>query len=208
MVVCAENEANFSAIGAALVIGSTILRSAKSIIQGELLSSAEDRLDSATLLYYMSPYAAGMLLLSSLAMEGVAPIILLLQGSGISVNGLPAGTGSEKVAVLVLISGVNAFLLNLSTFLVTAYTSAVMLQVLGNVKSCFGIIISVLIFGNPLSRLQGAGVAVCLIGVWIYQSETARLSKGVPQVPTPTITGAKNPNAEQDMKKNVYGACV
>lgn len=212
MIICAENEANFSMLGLALALGATVLRATKSIIQGQLLSSTEDKLDSATLLYYMSPYAACMLLVSSLVMEGYAPVTLLIQGAGVSFNGLPAATGSRNVIVLVLLSGINAFLLNISTFLVTAYTSAVMLQVLGNVKSCVGIVISVLIFRNPLSRMQGVGVLVCLFGVWVYQRETALLKAAaaaskeiLPESkPTPSIPFS----IQVDKHEKVYGACV
>eukprot|EP00913_Durusdinium_trenchii_P035515 g33235.t1 len=40
---------------------------------------------------------------------------------------------------LLVLSGLNACLLNIANFLVTSYTSPVTLQVLGNVKSCLSI---------------------------------------------------------------------
>jgi len=215
MIICAENEANYSLVGTILVLASTLLRAAKSIIQGELLSSPEDKLDSATLLYYMSPYAAIMMLVSSLVMEGVAPITLLVQGAGFSVYGMAAGTGSRTVMMVVVLSGVNAFFLNLSTFLVTAYTSAVMLQVLGNVKSCFGIAISVVIFGNALSMLQGVGVFVTLLGVWIYQRESAKLKacsacpKAGPKNATQETSSPEVPiYSGKSEKDGIYASCA
>merc|ERR1711865_1230365 len=73
------------------------------------------------------------------------------------------------VILLLLAGGLNACLLNITNFLVTAYTSPVTLQVLGNVKSCLSIAVSVAIFGNALRPLQGLGVLICLVGVWVYQ---------------------------------------
>jgi len=67
----------------------------------------------------------------------------------------------------------NACLLNISNFLVTAYTSPVTLQVLGNVKNCLSIPTSVCIFGNPLEVEQIIGVLTCLFGVWLYNRATS-----------------------------------
>merc|ERR1712107_107550 len=77
-------------------------------------------------------------------------------------------TGVSNVVFLLVTSGFNACLLNVSNFLVTSYTSALTLQVLGNVKSCMSIGISVLIFRNYMSWAQAFGVAICLCGVWLY----------------------------------------
>mmetsp|Transcript_2824 Transcript_2824/g.3563 ORF Transcript_2824/g.3563 Transcript_2824/m.3563 type:complete len:92 (+) Transcript_2824:2-277(+) len=73
--------------------------------------------------------------------------------------------------MLLSFSGVNACFLNISGNLVTAHMGAVMMQILGNLKACISIVISVAIFRNPVSPVQMAGVAVCLFGVWIYNSK-------------------------------------
>merc|ERR1711865_1123001 len=75
----------------------------------------------------------------------------------------------------------NACLLNITNFLVTAYTSPVTLQVLGNVKSCLSIVVSVAIFGNALRPLQGLGVVICLVGVWLYQRHGGVIKTEVPK---------------------------
>merc|ERR1712137_1053235 len=73
--------------------------------------------------------------------------------------------------MLLIVSGLNACLLNVANFMVTSYTSPLTLQVLGNVKSCVGIAVSVAIFRNALTWQQGVGVAVCLLGVWVYNQK-------------------------------------
>merc|ERR1712072_220192 len=88
---------------------------------------------------------------------------------------------AQNVLVLLVLGGLNACLLNITNFQVTADTSAVMLNVLGNVKNCIGIVVSVLIFGNPLLVEQVLGVAVCLIGVYYYQRHGGTLSAPPPQ---------------------------
>merc|ERR1712226_826003 len=127
--------------------GATVLRAVKSLIQGKLLT---EKLDSVSLLYYMAPWSALLLSVLSIIAEGLEPISLLMLGF----------VGADGVA--------NACLLNVSNFLVTSYTSAVTLQVLGNVKSCLSIAISVAIFKNELLWEQAIGVVACLAGVWYY----------------------------------------
>eukprot|EP00439_Symbiodinium_sp_Y106_P008964 s793_g1.t1 len=72
-----------------------------------------------------------------------------------------------------MLSGLNACLLNIANFLVTSYTSPVTLQVLGNVKSCLSIAVSVAIFRNSLTLEQALGVCTCLVGVWMYNQKSS-----------------------------------
>lgn len=180
LAICSFQESNFHPLGAFYATGATVLRAVKSIMQGRLLQG--DKIDSVSLLYYMAPWAAGVLLLLATFMEGFEPQLLLLSG----LRGMgPAGpgavhdrvTGGTYVVLLLVVSGLNACLLNVANFLVTSYTSAVTLQVLGNVKSCLAIAVSVAIFGNHLSLEQAAGVATCLFGVWLYNRKGGSVSK-------------------------------
>jgi drug/metabolite transporter (DMT)-like permease len=158
LLVCSGKEVNFHALGAALALGAAVLRAVKSLIQGKLLT---EKLDSVSLLYYMAPWSALLLSVLSLIAEGLEPISLLMLG-------FVGANGVGNVCFLLIVSGLNACLLNVSNFLVTSYTSAVTLQVLGNVKSCLSIAISVAIFRNELLWEQAIGVVTCLAGVWYY----------------------------------------
>ena len=59
----------FVFIGAVVCVLSTALRALKSVLQGVLLSSSEDKIDSMNLLLYMAPIACTALLPVSLNME-------------------------------------------------------------------------------------------------------------------------------------------
>lgn len=166
LALCSAKEVNFHLFGAVCATGATVLRAVKSLIQGKLLSQ-KDKMDSVTLLYYMAPWAAGMLSVMAMATEGLEPLRLLAAGLGPT----PIAVGGPGVLGLLVISGLNACFLNVSNFLVTSYTSAVTLQVLGNVKSCLSIGISVAIFRNALHVQQALGVVVCLFGVWLYNEK-------------------------------------
>lgn len=132
-------------------------------------------MDSVTLLYYMAPWAAGLLQLAAFCVEGAEPFRLLTRGfmSAPGIEGLREApvTGVGHVWLLLLSGGSIACLLNITNFLVTAYTSAVTLQVFGNVKNCMAIGVSVLIFRNELHLLQAVGVSICLFGVGIYNKK-------------------------------------
>ncbi|OLP99764.1 putative sugar phosphate/phosphate translocator [Symbiodinium microadriaticum] len=180
LAVCSAKELNFNALGAFYASGATVLRAVKSLIQGR---------------YYMAPWAAMWLTLIMLFMEagtdehdvqipsfsaapgkGGEPLFLLLTVfdlQGLGPDGDGGVTGAGQVLSLLMLSGLNACLLNIANFLVTSYTSPVTLQVLGNVKSCLSIAVSVAIFRNSLTLEQAIGVCTCLIGVWMYNQKAA-----------------------------------
>eukprot|EP00929_Paragymnodinium_shiwhaense_P076659 TRINITY_DN39447_c0_g1_i1.p1 TRINITY_DN39447_c0_g1~~TRINITY_DN39447_c0_g1_i1.p1 ORF type:complete len:362 (-),score=80.60 TRINITY_DN39447_c0_g1_i1:494-1579(-) len=185
--ICARKELHFSVMGTVLTVGAMVMRSLKSIVQAKLLSK-EERIEPVTLLYYMSAYSAVVVFAMALLMEGTEPLELLFVGlqdlaqrsssaEPIDATDLskdkPRASGPLYVIILLLLSGFNACFLNISGFFTTRYTSAVTLQVLGSVKSCLGIVISVAILHNPLKPAQGVGVLVCLLGVWIYDRKSS-----------------------------------
>ena len=69
MLLTVRGEVNFHAIGFALVLTATLTRALKSILQGLLLSSPEERLDPIELLYHMAYRSAIALGLYALVME-------------------------------------------------------------------------------------------------------------------------------------------
>eukprot|EP00435_Cladocopium_sp_Y103_P046259 s2759_g13.t1 len=173
LAMCSVKELNFNALGAFYATGATVLRAVKSLIQGRLLSPSH-KLDSVSLLYYMAPISALWLFFLMLLMEGTEPMMLLLAPWSAE-PGAPI-TGVGTVMYLLVLSGLNACLLNIANFLVTSYTSPVTLQVLGNVKSCLSIGVSVAIFRNSLTFEQAVGVGTCLLGVWLYNQKEPKAS--------------------------------
>jgi drug/metabolite transporter (DMT)-like permease len=157
VMMCTAGEVNFHPLGFAAVVAATLLRGVKSIIQGRLLTSPEDKFDSLTLLYHMSgcsilPLGAYVALFEHAALHDPR-----LRGAG----------AAARWGVVVL-SGIVAFFLNLCNFVVTKRTSAVTLQVLGNVKVVLSIGVSLLIFGNAVSSFSAAGCVITLAGVYAY----------------------------------------
>jgi len=163
LLVCGTAEVNFHLYGAIFAVVSTVLRALKSVMQEKMLDPKEKDMDAVTLLYHMAPYAGLFLVSMSIAFEGPDPIMMLFPWR----DGVPT-VGTTQVLMLLSLSGINACFLNIANNLVTAYLGAVMLQILGNLKSCISIVVSVAVFGNPVTPLQSGGVVMCLMGVWLY----------------------------------------
>lgn len=138
-----------------------------------------------TLLFYMSPWAAALLTAMAIVAEGPDPFTMLwspatlwwFTPAGHAPLGARASTGVAYTLGLLALSGLNACLLNIANFLVTFHTSAVTLQVLGNMKNCASIGISILIFGNAIKVSQLGGIVICLTGVVIYNQFGGKLPK-------------------------------
>ena len=157
VMLCTAGELNFNFIGFAAVVAATLLRGVKSIIQGRLLTAPEDKFDSLTLLYHMAGCSIPPLGAYAALVEHAALFDPKLYGDG-----------ACRRWSLVFLSGFVAFFLNLCNFVVTKRTSAVTLQVLGNVKVVISIGVSLLIFGNPVSTFSAAGCIITLGGVMAY----------------------------------------
>lgn len=77
----------------------------------------------------------------------------------------------------ILSLGVNSFMayaVNLTNFLVTKYTSALTLQVLGNMKGIIATAVSVALFRNPVTPKGLLGYAITVAGVWMYSRSKQR----------------------------------
>merc|ERR1712194_389644 len=178
LAICSMREVNFHALGAFFASSATVLRALKSILQGKLLQG--EKVDSVTLLYYMAPWAALLLSIVAAASEGSEPLRMIARGlPGVSSFWAPEErlVGSGTLLLMLAVSGLNACLLNVVNFSVTSYSGPVTLQVLGNVKNCLSILVSVGVFGNTLQGIQGVGVAICLIGVWLYNTRGGPAAK-------------------------------
>ncbi|KAK8632842.1 hypothetical protein V6N13_073221 [Hibiscus sabdariffa] len=57
---------------------------------------------------------------------------------------------------------------NLTNFLVTKHTSALTLQVLGNAKGAVAVVISILLFRNPVTVMGIGGYTITVLGVVAY----------------------------------------
>ncbi|XP_076015799.1 solute carrier family 35 member E3 isoform X2 [Genypterus blacodes] len=116
----------------------------------------ELQVNSMQLLYYQAPLSSGFLVC-------VVPLFEPLTGDG----GI-FGPWSLPALVTVLISGVVAFLVNLSIYWIIGNTSAVTYNMFGHFKFCITLIGGYLLFQEPLSLNQALGILCTLAGILSY----------------------------------------
>ncbi|KAK6927044.1 Sugar phosphate transporter domain [Dillenia turbinata] len=162
-----KGEPSFHLFGFIMCIGATAARALKTVLQGILLSADGDKLNSMNLLLYMAPIACAFLLPAALVMEeGVIGILIAL------------ARDDWKVLFYLIVNSSLAYFVNLTNFLVTKHTSALTLQVLGNAKGAVAVVISILIFRNPVSVTGMFGYTMTVCGVILY-SEAKKRSKAI-----------------------------
>ncbi|KAM0994247.1 hypothetical protein ACFX2I_009797 [Malus domestica] len=166
VIFASGGEPSFHLFGFVMCITATSARAFKSVLQEILLSSDGEKLDSMNLLLYMAPLAVAFLLPATLLMEkNVVGFTIELARKDI------------KIIWYLFFNSSMAYFVNLTNFLVTKHTSALTLQVLGNAKGAVAVVVSVLIFKNPVSFMGMAGYALTVLGVILYSEAKKRYSR-------------------------------
>jgi drug/metabolite transporter (DMT)-like permease len=176
IAIATWGEPSFHFLGFIACLVGVCCRALKSVLQGWLLSpvgeKAEDRpvgetkLDSMSLLYYMSPVAIVTL--------GICTCIM--EPNALSAFHEAAVLNPSFIAIL-LANCFIAYLVNLTNFLVTAHVGALTLQVLGNAKGVVCTIVSIMLFRNPITFRSVLGYTITMIGVWLYSSSKRRSAR-------------------------------
>ncbi|KAB2015177.1 hypothetical protein ERO13_D08G012600v2 [Gossypium hirsutum] len=163
VIIASGGEPLFHLFGFMMCIGATAARALKSVLQGLLLSSEGEKLNSMNLLMYMAPVAVMALFPAALYMErGVVGITIAL------------ARDDWKFLIYLLFNSALAYFVNLANFLVTKHTSPLTLQVLGNAKGAVAVVISILIFKNPVSITGMLGYSLTVAGVILYTEAKKR----------------------------------
>ncbi|XVF68911.1 hypothetical protein PTKIN_Ptkin11bG0039200 [Pterospermum kingtungense] len=163
VIIASGGEPLFHLFGFIMCAGATAARALKSVLQGILLSSEGEKLNSMNLLMYMAPVAVIFLLPAAFFMEeGVVGITIAL-------------ARDDWTFILYLtFNSALAYFVNLTNFLVTKHTSPLTLQVLGNAKGAVAVVISILIFRNPVSVTGMLGYSLTVVGVILYNEVKKR----------------------------------
>ncbi|PKI38433.1 hypothetical protein CRG98_041132 [Punica granatum] len=114
----------------------------------------------------MAPFATMILAVPAMLLEG-SGVILWFQTHDSIVSSL----------IIIFSSGVLAFCLNFSIFYVIHSTTAVTFNVAGNLKVAVAVLVSWLIFRNPISGLNAVGCAITLMGCTFYGYVRHKLSQ-------------------------------
>ncbi|XP_022961269.1 probable sugar phosphate/phosphate translocator At3g11320 isoform X2 [Cucurbita moschata] len=166
VVIASGSEPSFHLFGFLICVAATAARALKSVLQGILLSAEGEKLNSMNLLLYMAPMAVVFLLPATLFMED-------------NVVGITIALARDDVKIIwyLLFNSSLAYFVNLTNFLVTKHTSALTLQVLGNAKGAVAVVVSILIFRNPVSVTGMFGYTLTVMGVILYSEAKKRANK-------------------------------
>ncbi|XP_027718164.1 solute carrier family 35 member E4 [Vombatus ursinus] len=148
-------EMHFHHAGCSFLFAATFLRGLKSVQQSVLLQ--EERLASVALLYLTSLPSFCLLLSAALVLEvgGAGPALALTD---------------HRLWLLILLSCLVSVLYNLASFSLLALTSALTVHVLGNFHVVGNLALSWLLFGSHLSGLSYVGIALTLVGMFLYHN--------------------------------------
>ncbi|GJN36227.1 hypothetical protein PR202_gb25067 [Eleusine coracana subsp. coracana] len=157
VVIATGGEPSFHLFGFIMCVGATAGRALKTVLQGILLSSEEEKMNSMDLLRYMAPVAIVLLV----------PATLVMERDALGVVATLAREDPSFVWILLCNSSL-AYFVNLTNFLVTKHTSPLTLQVLGNAKGAVAVVVSILIFRNPVTVVGMLGYGITVAGVVLY----------------------------------------
>jgi hypothetical protein len=148
----------YSSLGFVYTSLCVLLSAIKVVAAGEILTGTL-KLHPVDLLGRLAPLAMMQCMALSLATGEIKDMI----SSGLGLD----RKGMYPIAA-VLLSGIWSFSLNITSLMVNKLTSPLTLCIAGNVKQVLMIALSTIIFATPITRLNGWGIVVVLIGSSIY----------------------------------------
>ncbi|EFH63951.1 hypothetical protein ARALYDRAFT_476925 [Arabidopsis lyrata subsp. lyrata] len=179
ILLTSVTELSFNMFGFCAALFGCLATSTKTILAESLLHGY--KFDSINTVYYMAPFATMIL--------GIPA--LLLEGSGI-LSWFEAHPAPWSALIIIFSSGVLAFCLNFSIFYVIHSTTAVTFNVAGNLKVAVAVLVSWLIFRNPISYMNAVGCGITLVGCTFYGYVRHMLSQQTPGTPrTPRTPRSK-----------------
>ncbi|WVZ87816.1 hypothetical protein U9M48_034393 [Paspalum notatum var. saurae] len=155
ILLTSVTELSFNIFGFCAAMVGCLATSTKTILAESLLHGY--KFDSINTVYYMAPFATMILALPAMLLEG-----------GSVINWFYTHDSIVPALVIVLGSGVLAFCLNFSIFYVIHSTTAVTFNVAGNLKVAVAVLVSWLIFRNPISAMNAIGCGITLVGCTFY----------------------------------------
>lgn len=164
IILASGTEPLFHMLGFIVCVSATAARAFKSVLQGLLLASEAEKLNSMNLLMLMAPISVAILV----------PACVILEPNSIH-KAILLAKENYGFVLLLLLNSLTAYFVNLTNFLVTKHTSALTLQVLGNAKGVVATGVSILLFRNPVSTAGMLGYGLTVVGVILY-SESKKYS--------------------------------
>ncbi|XP_025107741.1 solute carrier family 35 member E3-like [Pomacea canaliculata] len=147
-------DVKFSALGIVYATVGVLVTSVYQVLVGE--KQQELQVNSMQLLHYQAPLSAFLLIL-------IIPFFEPLDAFHGVLDSWPLET-----VLMVFLSGVVAFTVNLSIFWIIGNTSPVTYNMVGHLKFCLTLLGGYFLFGDHLNSLQVLGIITTLTGIIAY----------------------------------------
>jgi len=169
VTVSSAGEIKLSRMGLALCLVSCLARSAKTSMQQWLMGSSNpyQKYDPCTLLFWTSMPASCLMILGSLTIEGLQPYMQMVSMDGLTSKGLFSA---------ILLSCLNATVLNAAQLFITQDLGAVGSQLAAQVKSVLTMCGGMVMFHESVTALEACGFALVLTGVYCHSRMEQQLA--------------------------------
>lgn len=186
LALCAYGELVFSTLGFVCVFVGCLSRAAKATLQQALMTSDDVKLGPLEMLVWTSIPCLVIMTVWSLLSEGLEPFY--------AVNKV-----STVTAILITI--VNALILQLAALYVLKELGAVAQQLAGQLKGLLSLVGSVAAFGEEITLMQFFGYGCIISGIYWYNRKDLEIKKAA----APNCDSSSETKAESS---GIHGASL
>ena len=136
--------------------------------ESDLQSAGRRKLDKLNLLYYCSGLAFILTLPIWLVAEGYSLFSDLMQDGAISLTNKAGSLDHGALFLEFVFNGVSHFAQNILAFVLLSMVSPVSYSVASLIKRVFVIVVAIVWFGNSTTPVQGFGIALTFLGLYLY----------------------------------------
>ncbi|KAL4746018.1 hypothetical protein BDW72DRAFT_210807 [Aspergillus terricola var. indicus] len=136
--------------------------------ESELQSAGRRKLDKLNLLYYCSGLAFILTLPIWFFAEGYPLFSDLMQDGAISLTNKAGSLDHGALFLEFVFNGVSHFAQNILAFVLLSMVSPVSYSVASLIKRVFVIVVAIVWFGNSTTPVQGFGIALTFLGLYLY----------------------------------------
>ncbi|KAL4927823.1 putative ER to Golgi transport protein (Sly41) [Aspergillus undulatus] len=136
--------------------------------ESDMQSAGRRKLDKLNLLYYCSGLAFLLTLPIWFVTEGYPLVFDVMQDGVISLTNKAGSLDHGALFFEFVFNGVSHFAQNILAFVLLSMVSPVSYSVASLIKRVFVIVVAIVWFGNSTTSIQGFGIALTFLGLYLY----------------------------------------
>jgi solute carrier family 35 protein E1 len=178
MLACSFDVSASNAIGLLCAFGSAIVFVSSNIFFKKIMPTgsavSHHKLDKLNLLFYSS----SMAFLLMVPIWAFTDLPLLMAAEPIHITHPPRGHVTQSVTYNVFLNGIVHFAQNIIAFIILASVSPVTYSIASLFKRVAVICIALVWFNQHVHPLQGAGIGLTFLGLWMYNNAKGDIARG------------------------------